>query len=77
MKTEEKKDIVRRKCNFFNNKSKPIHIKLKNKFYNGFIREIRADFFVVNDFFVGLVPIFYVEVVELVEYKEMNKKENG
>ena len=66
---DEELNVLIKKVNFFKDKSKPVHVSIKSgKFYNGFITEINADFFIVSEFKFGEQPVFYVEVLTVEEY---------
>jgi hypothetical protein len=55
----------------------PVHIIYKNGIWkNGNITEIHsADFFMLNDFLEGLMPIFYLEIAEVKVYTKRKEAE--
>lgn len=69
---EERNDFghLKEKINYFKKNNSKIHIVLKNEqFYNGFIIEESADFFIMNDLKLGKTPIFYLEIKVIEPYK--------
>ena len=61
-----KEDLIRKKVFLFYKKETFVHVILidTKKFYNGTIKDIRDDFFVVKDKKVD-VPIFFTEVYRI------------
>jgi len=59
-------EMIMKKCKVFLEKNINIHIDRKNNkgFYNGYVREIKADFIMFEDSKFGLLPVFYSEMFE-------------
>lgn len=56
----------------------PVHIEYKNGgWHNGMIIEIRADFFLLDEFEDGLLPVFYNTVSKIIKYIPKEAKEDG
>lgn len=66
-------ELIRKKVCLYHKKKKVIHVVLlgTHKFYNGEIKEVDKDFFVVSDK-KAEVPVFFSEVfkIEVYERKE-------
>jgi len=59
--------------NFFDMKQ-AIHVKFKRgHFKNGYIKEIRSDFFIVDDFQDGEEFVFFLEIENVDTYKTIEK----
>jgi hypothetical protein len=62
-------EMIRTKIQTFFDKERPVHVDTKSgKWYNGFIREISADFFIINEFKFGEVPVFFLEVTDVTPF---------
>lgn len=61
-------DIVNQ-LKFYLGNSKAIHVKTKTGFFNGFIVEIRAEFFLLDDFRVGELPVFFSQIERLEPFR--------
>ena len=62
-------ELIKQKSYFFFKNKKPVHITLKkNWFHNGNIKEISADFLIINDFKEGEMPVFFLEIFDVREY---------
>lgn len=64
--TDEKEmiKILQKRVQYFFDNHISIHVTLKeNKFLNGDIKEVSADFFILNDFKEGEQPVFYIEIL--------------
>lgn len=56
-------ETLKKQVQIFVERKIAIHIDLKNgRFYNGNINEVSADFFMLEDFKIGLTPIFYLQI---------------
>jgi len=54
---------IKERLSFYIKKCKPIHVRSKNgRFYNGYVLEEHGAFFLLNDFKVGEIPIFFDEI---------------
>lgn len=69
MKNEDIK-ILQQKAHYFFDRKIPIHITLKTSIWkNGNIIEpISADFFLLDEFKDGQMPIFFLEVSDIEEF---------
>lgn len=68
MKKEEK-EILTKKAQFFLEKNSAVHIACKNsRFYNGYIKEISADFLIIKELNNSEQPIFFLEIIAIEEY---------
>lgn len=62
-------ELIGKKLQLFLKESKALHVDLTNgRFYNGFIQEIAADFFILSDFRIGEVTVFFIEIDHLEPY---------
>lgn len=76
MKNENEKgyDMNYERAKIFFKKKVPVHLSLKNKFYNGFLLEIYDEFLFINDFKEGKQLVFFIELVKPVEeFMEVEK----
>jgi hypothetical protein len=69
-------DMIRQKCEFFQEKKINVHLKKENNFYNGLIIEVNKDFIILIDRKVGEVPIFFSEIITIEPYKEKEDEED-
>ncbi len=59
-------DIAKEKVSIYFKQDRPIHIKLKDgEWLNGHVKEMSADFFMLEEFKRGETPIFFLEVVSV------------
>lgn len=64
-------ELMKKKVNYFLEYQKPVHVKFKKKYWkNGLIKEMSHDFFMLDERLEGMIPVFYIEVLDLEEYKE-------
>lgn len=80
--TDEKEmiEILQKRLQYFFDKQIPIHVTLKeNKFLNGYVKEVSADFFILDDFKEGEQPVFYIEILPngINAYKKEEKKDGN
>jgi len=66
---EEKLRLLKIKVSTFFNGNIAVHCNMPNHFINGHITEISSDFFMVNDFVEGLLPVFFLELKDISPYK--------
>lgn len=53
------------------NSNLKLHIVLKDKTWrNGFVKELKADFFLFEDKINGIEPIFFLELLKVEPYLE-------
>lgn len=64
-------DLVIKKLKEFSKMDKIVHVVLKDskKFYNGKVKSVSKEFFVVEDRMAGLMPIFYEEIFKVEPYE--------
>ena len=56
-------DEVKRRIQVFFDKEIPVHIVTNSdSWINGFITEVGADFFMVNDRKMGEIPLFFLDI---------------
>ncbi len=78
MKDEDLK-ILQGKIQYFYDSARPVHIKFKKGYWkNGNVIETSSDFFVIDEFLEGNLPVFFLEIENVEEYtKDFNKIEVG
>lgn len=72
--SEEKKtiDAWAKTAQIYKLDNQMVHVKLKNgEFYNGFILNISADFFFLEDRVVGRMPVFFVHIESLRKFGDV------
>jgi len=71
----EDNNILKRKIEYFLNNKLLVHISLKNsKFLNGKILELAGDMIIVDDDFLGAVPVYFAEIRYLEPYKSREER---
>lgn len=62
--------ILKQKSNYFYKHKIPVHITYKNhtSWKNGIIKELGDDFFLLKEREEGIIPIFYLEIKNIVEF---------
>lgn len=66
---DEEAEICEAKANAFFKLSQPVHCKYKNgNWKRGYILEVNADFFLLNEFKDGEVPVFFIELRDIDRY---------
>lgn len=72
MNNEEQRQLLehQKRALYFHKEKVDVHVKMKsNYFYNGTISEIsEADFFILIDFKVGEIPIFFIDIERIERY---------
>lgn len=77
---ESQEDIIKKISTFFKIKV-PVHIRIKDStFRNGYITQVRSDFFEIDDFLNGKEFIFFLETAGVEQFKpptfaKMEKKD--
>lgn len=62
-------ETIGKRIQYFFDNQKAIHCQTKGgRWYNGYILEVNADFFILNEFKVGELPVFFIEVEEVTQY---------
>ena len=68
---EKNNQLIQRKINFYKDSNKWVHITLEDgKFRNGLIKYIGADFILIDDLENREWTIFFLEIVNVEEYRE-------
>lgn len=72
MNDNDNEEILRKKVGVFFKQQIPIHIKFKKKSHwmRGYILELSADYFVLNEFIQGEQPVFFVECETIEPYQQ-------
>ncbi len=69
---------IQKTAQIFFEKQLPVHVSKKNDgWWNGYIQEVCADFIMLNEFKKGLMPIFFIEIVDIESYVNLKKEEKG
>jgi len=56
-------ELMKRRADIFCKKQIPVHITKKDLgWLNGFIKEVGADFIILNEFKLGEMPVFFLEI---------------
>lgn len=69
-----------RKAQFYFDGGRKVHVSLNSgTFYNGYIKEMSADFFILVDDVLGELPVFFSEIKEdgLEPFNQKEEKEDG
>jgi len=70
---EQEKKVTRQKIHYFKEHEITVHIILNSgQFYNGTIEEESADFFMLDDLKFGMLPVFYIQIKDVIPYRSMN-----
>lgn len=70
------KELKYNKAIFFMDLKWKVHILLENGFvHNGIIENVEADFLLLEDERKGLIPIFFIEIIDIEKYILGEKKE--
>lgn len=71
----ESVEILKQKAKYFYDNKITIHIKYKKGFWKrGQIKEIKKDYFVLNENLEGKIPIFFLEVKDIEKYSSNSDK---
>jgi len=70
---------IGKKAQLLKEQNKVVHVELSSgRFYNGYITDIGSDFLYIDDFKLGLIPVFFLEVESIdVFIVPLKKKEEG
>lgn len=71
MTNEERITLLKKKADAFKVLDKLVHISFNNGnfFKRGLIKEVKADFFILEERLEGLQPVFFQEVKSIEPYK--------
>jgi len=79
---DKEQELIEKQIKYFYNGNLPIHLVLKSKtkqgehlWYNGKIKELSTDCFILDEFEDGLMPIFYLQIDRVSQYKTEGEKE--
>jgi len=76
MSNETTDELIKQKVDFYYKNSKAVHINLKKgSWKNGYIKEVSADFFMLDEFLEGLKPVFFLEIKDIDVYTIRQGKE--
>lgn len=65
-------EAIKQKANYFYKNSIPIHAKYKRGHWKrGYILSFSSDFFMLNEFHDGEMPIFFLELLDIEKYNEV------
>lgn len=71
-------EALKQKAKYFYGKNLKVHIKFKQNFWkNGSIKEINEDHFIIDENIEGEMPIFWLEIKDLEEFKEKSRRPYG
>ena len=74
---EDETELMKRKAQVFLDRETPVHISDKtDSWHNGFIKEISADFLVLDEFKFGEQVIFFSEIVKFESYTKEVKDDS-
>jgi hypothetical protein len=74
MTNDKDNDLFYEKIKVYSEKSIPIHITLQNdSWLNGFVKEVKTDFFMLEEFKNGLMPVFFSELKFIETYTKEKK----
>lgn len=75
---EQEVDTLKKQVQLFVERKIAVHIELNNdRFYNGIIGEINSDFFMLDDFKLGEMPIFYLQIKSIETFTTKSRCEDG
>jgi len=75
---DEELKLIQDKIYFYYKEKQAIHVELKNnQFYNGFIQTFSADFFMIQEMMLGVMPIFYKEINIIEPYVKRKEEESN
>ena len=64
-----------KKAEHFYNSVKAVHVKFKKGYWkNGYIKEVSADFFILDEFLDGEIPCFFFQIEDIEVYTIDNFK---
>jgi len=71
---QEQVQVLMKKADYFYKNSIPVHIKFKENYWKrGLITELSSDFFLLDERMEGKMPIFFLEIEDIREFKEREK----
>jgi len=69
---------LEKRANFYFKRDLPVHCKYKRGFWkNGYILEMSSDFFSLNEFEEGLMPVFFNELLDIDKFEYKKKEEKN
>ncbi len=78
MSNENETSILRKTIKIYYEKSTAIHIKFKQDYWkNGFILDLGdEDYFMLNEFLEGEMPVFYTQIKEITPYSKKGETDD-
>lgn len=74
---ENQNDLIEKKIRAYSEKQIAVHIVKKNaEWLNGPITEVSEEFFIIDEFKKGQMPVFYSEISYVETYKKEDIKKN-
>lgn len=78
MSAEETILLLQNKSVFFRKEGTVVHISYKNgHWYRGIIKEVSADFFIIQERMKGTLPVFFAEIKDIRPFTDLKKEEKG
>jgi len=72
---QEQVKVLMNKAHYFYKNKIPVHIQFKERYWKrGTITEIGADFFMLQEMLEGLMPIFFLELHDIKQFKTREEK---
>lgn len=63
--------VIEKRVNYFFKNTLPVHLKFKKGYWlRGYILEVGADYFELNEFMKGQIPVFFAELESIDQFKE-------
>jgi len=63
--------LIKDKATIFSKKKIPVHINKKDgEWLNGIIKEVNSKFLMIDEYKKKLMPVFFVEIVNIEPFKE-------
>lgn len=67
----DKEVLIRKKIDAWFVLEKPVHVVLSSGIWkNGIVKEIKGEFFILEERLEGEIPIFYQEIAKVSAFKE-------
>ncbi len=68
-------EVIKKRCEVYQEKNIPVHITKKDlRWMNGFIKEVSADFIMLDEFKDGPSPIFFSEILNVETFTRVSKE---
>lgn len=67
-------EVLQQKANFFLKSGDKVHVKYKKEFFKrGTITEVGSDFFMLNESLEGRMPVFFLEIHDILKFVVIDK----